>query len=99
MHYQFLELFEVRGELSRRRSNGQYVPLKVFRSHCHNSLSVSDVQASLWCEKQLEYRYLYPHMQRTSQWKRETERGREIKKKTVEMKTGSDIHQKKGDDV
>lgn len=94
-----LELYEVRGELAQKRNNGQYVPLKMYRSHCHNSLSVSDIQTSLWCEKQLEYRYLYPHMKKTRQWTKEAEKGKEIKKKTEVMLKGSSIHQMKGDDV
>ena len=91
------ELFEVRGQLSQRRSNGQYVPLKLYRSHCGNSLSVTDIQSSMWCERQLEYRYLYPHMKKTKQWREEEKRkGKEILKKTPVMITGATIHEKKG---
>lgn len=76
-----------------------YVPLKLYRSHCHNSLRVSDLQSGLWCERQVEYRYLYPHMKRTEQWKRREREGKEIKKRTAVMVKGSTIHQMKGDDV
>ena len=90
------ELFDVRGKLAQLRSNGQYIPLKLYRSHCHNSLSVSDIQAGMWCESQLEYRYLHPHMRRTKQWLAEEKKGREVKKKTEVMLKGASIHEKKG---
>lgn len=91
-----LELFEVRGKLAQSRSNGEYVPLKLYRSHCQNSLSVSDVQGGMWCERQIEYRYLHPHMRRTKQWLVEEKKGKEIKKKTGVMLKGASIHEKKG---
>lgn len=91
-----IELFEVRGRLAESRSNGQYIPLKLYRSHCHDSLSVSDIQSSTWCERQLEYKYLYPHMKTTKQWVKEEKKGKEIKKKTPVMIKGSTIHLKKG---
>lgn len=86
----------MRGNLAQARSNGQYVPLKLYRSHCHNSLSVSDIQSGMWCERQLEYRYLYPHMKGTKQWLKEKKKGREVEKKTKVMVKGSKIHEKKG---
>ena len=86
--------------LADSRSQGKYVPLKLYRSHCHNSISVSDIQSGLWCERQLEYRYLHPHMKCTKQWKRvEREKGREIEKKTEVMIKGANIHLKKGEDA
>ena len=87
----------MRGKLAFSRSNGEYVPLKLYRSNCRNSLSVSDIQSSMWCERQLEYRYLYPHMKKTSQWKKQEEKkGEEIKKKTEVMLKGSSLHLIKG---
>jgi hypothetical protein len=57
---------------------------------------VSDIQAGMWCERQLEYRYLHPHMKRTKQWLAEEKKGREVKKKTEVMVKGANIHTKKG---
>lgn len=92
----FSELYDVREQLALSKSNGRYVPLKLYRSHCHNSLSVTDIQSGLWCESQLEYRYLYPHMKRTKQWEKQTKEGNEVQKKTPVMIKGASIHQSKG---
>ena len=87
----------MRGKLAHSRSNGEYVPLKLYRSHCHNSLSVSDIQSGMWCERQLEYRYLYPHMKKTKQWQvEERKKGEEIERKTKVMLKGASIHEVKG---
>ena len=94
------ELYEVRGQLAQKKSNGEYIPLKLYRSHCHNSLSVTDIQTGLWCERKLEYDYLYPHMKKTRQWKREEAvKAEEIKKKTTAMVKGANIHLMKGANV
>ncbi len=90
-------MYDVRYQLAASRSNGKYIPLKLYRSNRHNSLSVSDVQSGMWCERQLEYRYLYPHMKRTKQWTKKEREGREVKKKTEAMVKGSTIHHAKGD--
>ena len=92
-----IELSDVRWRLAQNRSGGEYVPLKLYRSHCYNSLSVSDIQACVWCETQLEYKYLYPHMKKTKQWQeKEKKTGKEIDKKTRVMVDGWNIHNKKG---
>ena len=86
----------MRERLACSRNNGTYVPIKLYRSHCHNSLSVSDIQSGMWCESQLEYRYLFPHMKYTKQWKKQAKEGNEVQKKTPIMTMGSNIHQLRG---
>lgn len=94
------ELDDVRQSLARRKTNGQYIPLKLYRStrsnSRNNSISVSDVQTGLWCEVQLEYRYLHPHMKTTMEWSKLEEKGRPVLLKTPEMKQGTSIHLAKG---
>ncbi len=89
----------MRQSLAASRNNGKYVPLRIYRSHARNSLSVSDVQSGMWCQSQLEYRYLYPHMKRTKQWEKKTKEGKEILKRTPVMIKGSDMHEKKGNNI
>ena len=86
----------MRQRLARSRNDGKYVPLKIYRSHCRNSLSVSDIQSGMWCQSQLEYRYLHPHMKKTKQWEKQAKEGKEVQKRTPVMIKGSDLHLKKG---
>jgi len=65
----------------------------------HNSISVTDIQSGMWCQSQLEYRYLYPHMKKTQQWEKQAKEGKEVQKKTPVMIKGSDIHVKKGNNI
>ena len=90
------ELNDVRQDLARRKTRGQYIPLKLYRSAKSNSISVTDVQSGLWCEVQVEYRYLHPHMRHTAEWSKMEEKGRPVQLKTPEMKQGTDIHLAKG---
>lgn len=90
------ELDGVRQYLARSRTGGRYIPLKLYRSKRNNSISVTDVQSGLWCEVQVEYRYLHPHMKRTLEWSKLEEKGRPVQLKTPEMKQGAEIHLAKG---
>ena len=90
------ELDEVRQSLARKKTNGKYIPLKLYRSTKSNSISVTDVQTGLWCEVQLEYRYLHPHMKVTKEWSKLEEQGRAVQLKTPEMKQGTTLHLAKG---
>ena len=93
------ELHDVRDRLARTKSNGRYIPLRLYRSNQRNSLSVTDTQSGLWCEIQVEYKYLHPHMTKTAQWSKMEAKGRPVKLKKPEMKQGENIHLKKGLDI
>lgn len=90
------ELDDVRQSLARRKTNGHYIPLKLYRSQRSNSISVTDVQSGMWCEVQVEYRYLHPLMTHTPEWSKMEERGKPVQLRTPEMKQGTDIHLAKG---
>ena len=90
------EFDDVRSSLARRKTNGRYIPLKLYRSSRNNSISVTDVQSGLWCEVQIEYRYLHPLMKKTPEWSKMEERGKPVQLKTTEMKKGTSIHLAKG---
>ena len=90
------ELEEVRHKLARAKSNGEYIPLRLYRSGRSNSISVTDLQSGLWCEVQLEYKYLHPHMKATVEWTKMAKRGKPVQLKTPSMKHGANIHLKKG---
>lgn len=76
-------------------NNGCYVPIDLFKGGSR-SVSVSDISSSLWCELQIEYRYLHPHLSRTSEWVRRKNMGTPVERKTKQMKDGSAIHYEKG---
>ena len=91
-----LELHEVRRQVARQRNSGRYQPFRLFYGSS-NSISVSDICGGLWCEQQVEYRHLYPYLQRTNEWKRvQAERKKHIPRRTATMETGTQIHYRKG---
>lgn len=90
------ELEDVRQKLAKTKSNGEYIPLRLYRSGRWNSISVTDIQSGLWCEVQLEYKYLHPHMKATLEWTKMEKRGKPVQLKTPSMKQGANIHLKKG---
>lgn len=92
-----VELDDVRTLLAKTRNNGQYVPLKLFRARKHNSINVTDIVTGLWCEVQLEYKHLHPHMKKTREWSKMEEKGTPVMLKTPVMKQGAEIHLKKGE--
>ena len=87
---------DVRLSLAWRKTGGQYIPLKLYRSTRSNSISVTDVQTGLWCEMQAEYRYLHQYMKHTDEWRKLEEKGTPVQLKTPEMRQGTDLHLAKG---
>ena len=74
----------------------RYVPLRLFRPRAHRVLSVTDLASGLWCEVQVEYRHLHPHLNSTREWRKMAETGSPVVLKTGSMKMGSLVHMKKG---
>ena len=60
------------------------------------SVAVSAISNSLWCEQQMEYQQLHPHMVRTAEWGKRSVKGRPIERETKQMIQGTAIHTKKG---
>lgn len=79
-----------------QRNQDEYIPLHLFRPWSHRVLSVTDLTSGTWCEVQVEYRHLHPHLKKTREWKKMAEKGSPVALKTESMKKGSDVHMKKG---
>ena len=86
----------MKAALARTRNGGQYTPLRLFRRGRDNVISVTDTVMGLWCEVQVEYKYLHPHMKKTAEWTKLAEKGTPVQLRTVSMKQGSAVHLKKG---
>lgn len=74
----------------------KYVPFRMFRPWAHRVLSVTDLTSGLWCEVQVEYRNLHPHLKMSREWRKMAENGSPVVLKTESMKKGSSVHIKKG---
>ena len=59
-------------------------------------LSVTDLSTGVWCEMQVEYRHLHPHLKKTGEWTELEKKGTPILLKTEVMVKGSTFHLKKG---
>lgn len=91
-----VELEDVRRGLMLHRSLEKYIPFKIYRHWDHRVMSVTDITAGMWCEVQLEYRRLYPHLKTSKGWTKMAEKGSPVVLKTNAMKEGSAIHLEKG---
>ena len=90
------ELDDVKKGLMVQRNQDHYIPLGLFRPWGHRVLSVTDLTSGMWCEVQVEYRHLHPHLKRTKEWTKMGEKGSPVVLKTATMKKGSEVHMKKG---
>lgn len=90
------ELEDVKKGLMVQRNQDHYTPLGLFRPWGHRVLSVTDLTSGMWCEVQVEYRHLHPHLKETKEWKKMSEKGSPVVLKTATMKKGSEVHMKKG---
>lgn len=59
-------------------------------------MSVTDLSNGVWCEVQVEYRHLHPHLKSSKEWAKMAEKGSPVVLKTDRMRMGSVIHMKKG---
>jgi exonuclease V len=89
------ELNDVRSGLMSRHGLTQYVPFRLFRPWADRTLSVTDLASGLWCEVQVEYRSLHPHLKTSREWRRMAEKGSPVVLKTESMKIGTAVHMKK----
>ena len=90
------EFDDVRRGLMSQRSLGQYVPFKLYHHWGHRVMSVTDITGGMWCEVQLEYRHLHPHLKNSKEWTKMAEKGTPVVLKTETMKKGSAVHMLKG---
>ena len=91
------EFEDVRNGLMVRRGLDRYVPLRLYRHWGHRVLSVTDLSGGMWCEVQLEYRHLHPHLKNSKAWTEMAEKGSPVVLKTETMKKGSVVHMNKGE--
>ena len=90
------EFNDVRLNLARTRNKGHYVPLKLFRAQKGSSLNVTDIHSSLWCEVQVEYKYMHRHLKSTPAWTQLEKQGKPVQLTTPAMKQGATMHLAKG---
>ena len=94
MSTKLAELEDVRSELARKKNNGHYAPMALFKGS--RAVAASDISSSLWCEQQVEYRHLHPYLKNSGEWVERAARGRPVVQRTAVMKQGSSYHMKKG---
>ena len=97
MSLPYAEIDDTRRGLARAKNAGNYVPMKLFRGWGNRVLSVTDLAAGLWCQVQVEYRYLHPHLRTTTEWVEMEQKGTPVVRKTEGMKKGCAVHLKKGE--
>ena len=91
---QLVELSDVRSELARKKNDGHYAPMALFKRS--RAVAASDIASSLWCEQQVEYRHLHPYLSKSGEWVERAAQGRPVVQRTAVMMQGSSYHMKKG---